>query len=78
MEPNYWSHIPEPADEIFVKDGHLRIRLHRLHNSWFAEIESEFEGRIFSGPVTEMSDLIINNSMVDTFMSQGNDGESNG
>ena len=78
MAVNRRRYTPEPADEIIVKDGHLTIKLKRLEDCWLAEIESEFEGKIFSGPVTEMSELIVNNSMVNAFISTTNLGELNG
>ena len=39
------------ADEIMVRDGHLRIRLLRMEDGWHAEIVSEIEGPIFEGHV---------------------------
>ena len=46
------------ADEITVKDGHLRIRLLRMEDGWHARITSDIEGPIFEGLVTELSDLL--------------------
>ena len=46
------------ADEITVRDGHLRIRLIRMENGWHARIDSDLEGHIFEGHVTELSDLL--------------------
>lgn len=49
---------PEAADEIVVRDGHLTINLYKLSDGWSARIESAYEGRVFEGRVTEMSDLL--------------------
>ncbi len=49
---------PESADEIVVHDGHLTIRLLKVEDGWRASVESSIEGKIFEGPVAEMSDLI--------------------
>lgn len=49
---------PEAADEIVVRDGHLTIKLRKLDDGWRALVESELEGRIFDGCVTELSDLL--------------------
>lgn len=49
---------PQAADEIVVKDGHLTINLYKLSDGWSARIESAYEGRVFEGRVTEMSDLL--------------------
>lgn len=49
---------PEAADEIVVRDGHLTINLSKLSDGWRARIESAYEGRVFEGRVTEMSDLL--------------------
>ena len=49
---------PEAADEIVVRDGHLTINLSKLSDGWRARIESAYEGRVFDGRVTEMSDLL--------------------
>ena len=46
------------ADEITVKDGHLRIRLLRVEDGWHARIVSDIEGPIFEGHVTELSELL--------------------
>lgn len=46
------------ADEITVKDGHLRIRLLRTEDGWHARIVSDIEGPIFEGHVTELSELL--------------------
>ena len=46
------------ADEITVRDGHLRIDLVRMEDGWHAQIVSDFEGLIFKGHVTELSDLL--------------------
>ena len=46
------------ADEITVKDGHLRIDLVRMQDGWHARIVSDLEGPIFEGHVTELSDLL--------------------
>ena len=47
------------ADEIMVRDGHLRIRLIRLDDGWHARITSDLEGPIFEGHVTELSELLV-------------------
>lgn len=44
--------------EISVKDGHLNIRLAQLSDGWYARVESDIEGPIFEGRVTELSDLL--------------------
>ena len=49
---------PEAADEIVVRDGHLTINLSKLSDGWRARIESAYEGKVFEGRVTEMSDLL--------------------
>lgn len=49
---------PEAADEIVVRDGHLTINLYKLSDGWSARIESAYEGRVFEGRVTELSDLL--------------------
>ena len=46
------------ADEITVRDGHLRISLVRLEDGWHAHVESDIEGKIFDGRVTELSELL--------------------
>ena len=46
------------ADEITVRDGHLRIRLLRMQDGWHAEIFSDIEGPVFEGHVTELSELL--------------------
>ena len=60
---------PESADEIVVHDGHLTIRLLKVEDGWRANVESSIEGKIFEGPVAEMSDLLAGhyavNSVVD-------------
>lgn len=45
-------------DEITVQDGHLTIKLHQMETGWYAIVESEIEGKIFEGRVTELSDLL--------------------
>ena len=49
---------PESADEIVVHDGHLTIRLLKVEDGWRANVESSIEGKIFDGPVAELSDLL--------------------
>ena len=49
---------PEAADEIVVRDGHLTITLCKLDDGWRALVESQIEGRIFDGRVTELSELL--------------------
>ena len=44
--------------EITVRDGHLTIRLWQLEDGWYAMVESEIEGRIFDGRITELSELL--------------------
>ena len=46
------------ADEITVRDGHLRIRLSRLDDGWHARVESDLEGLVFDGHLTELSELL--------------------
>ena len=45
-------------DEITVHDGHLTIKLHQMETGWYAIVESEIEGKIFEGRVTELSELL--------------------
>ena len=45
-------------DEITVRDGHLSIRLGQLADGWYAVVESDIEGKIFEGRVTELSELL--------------------
>jgi hypothetical protein len=45
-------------DEITVQDGHLTIKLHQMETGWYAIVESEIEGKIFEGRVTELSELL--------------------
>ncbi|MBI68245.1 MAG: hypothetical protein CL777_05825 [Chloroflexi bacterium] len=78
MEPKWRRNIPAPTDEILVKDGHLTIRLVRLEDSWYANIESAIEGKIFSGPVTEMSELIVSNSDISSLINPDEMGDMNG
>ena len=46
------------ADEITVRDGHLRIDLFRMENGWHARVICDLEGPVFEGHVTELSDLL--------------------
>ena len=78
MEPKWRRNIPAPTDEILVKDGQLTIRLVRLEDSWYANIESAIEGKIFSGPVTEMSELIVSNSAISSLINPDEMGDMNG
>ena len=55
---------PEAADEIVVRDGHLTIKLFKLVDGWYAQVESAIEGKIFEGRVTEMSGLLAGHPMV--------------
>ena len=48
-------------NEITVQDGHLTIKLHQMETGWYAIMESEIEGKIFEGRVTELSDLLADN-----------------
>jgi hypothetical protein len=47
--------------EITVRDGHLTIKLYQMETGWYAIVESEMEGKIFEGRVTELSDLLAGN-----------------
>jgi hypothetical protein len=47
--------------EITVRDGHLTIKLTQMETGWYAIMESEYEGKIFEGRVTELSDLLAGN-----------------
>jgi hypothetical protein len=47
--------------EITVRDGHLTIKLAQMETGWYAIVESEYEGKIFEGRVTELSDLLAGN-----------------
>ena len=64
---------PESADEIVVHDGHLTIRLLKLEDGWRANVESSIEGKIFEGPVAEMSDLLAGHSTVSGMTEQDNE-----
>ena len=55
---------PGAADEIVVRDGHLTIKLFKLADGWYAQVESAIEGKIFEGRVTEMSGLLAGHPMV--------------
>ena len=55
---------PEAADEIVVHDGHLTIRLGKLVDGWYAQVESAIEGKIFEGRVTEMSGLLAGHPLI--------------
>ena len=46
------------ADEITVRDGHLRIDLVRMEDGWHARVSSDLEGPVFEGRVTELSELL--------------------
>ncbi len=65
---------PESADEIVVHDGHLTIRLLKLDDRWHARIESSYEGKIFEGYVTEMSELLAGHSLVSELVTLDEDG----
>ena len=65
---------PESADELVVHDGHLTIRLIKLEDGWRANVESSIEGKIFEGPVAEMSDLLAGQSTVSDITEQDNEG----
>ena len=78
MVPRRQGNIPEPLDEITVKDGHLTIKLVRLKDSWYADIESNIEGKIFSGRVSEMSELLVSSLPVDAFTLPGAFGDTDG
>ncbi len=65
---------PESADEIVVHDGHLTIRLLKLEDGWRANVESSIEGKIFEGPVSEMSDLLAGHSTVSGMTEPDNEG----
>lgn len=47
--------------EITVQDGHLTMKLSQMETGWYAIVESEYEGKIFEGRVTELSDLLAGN-----------------
>jgi hypothetical protein len=47
--------------EITVQDGHLTMRLSQMETGWYAIVESAYEGKIFEGRVTELSDLLAGN-----------------
>lgn len=55
---------PRPSiapKEITVQDGHLTIKLSQMDTGWYAIMESIYEGKIFEGRVTELSDLLAGN-----------------
>lgn len=66
---------PEAADEIVVRDGHLTIKLFKLADGWYAQVESAIEGRIFEGRVTEMSGLLAGHPMVSGLAEDDGDSE---
>jgi len=68
---------PDAADEIIVNDGHLTIRLSKLGDSWYAQVESSIEGKIFEGRITELSDLLAGNPVVDALADLNEDFEGN-
>ena len=47
--------------EITVQDGHLTMKLSQMETGWYAIVESVYEGKIFEGRVTELSDLLAGN-----------------
>jgi hypothetical protein len=47
--------------EITVQDGHLTMKLTQVEDGWYAIVESIYEGKIFEGRVTELSDLLAGN-----------------
>ena len=47
--------------EITVQDGHLTMKLPQMETGWYAIVESAYEGKIFEGRVTELSDLLAGN-----------------
>ncbi len=47
--------------EITVQDGHLTMKLSQMETGWYAIVESAYEGKIFEGRVTELSDLLAGN-----------------
>ncbi len=49
--------------EISVQDGHLHIQLSQVEDGWFARIESDLEGAVFEGHVTELRDLLAGTSI---------------
>jgi hypothetical protein len=48
-------------EEITVQDGHLTMKLTQVDDGWYAIVESAYEGKIFEGRVTELSDLLAGN-----------------
>ena len=48
-------------NEITVQDGHLTMRLNQVDDGWYAIVESAYEGKIFEGHVTEISELLAGN-----------------
>ncbi len=66
---------PEAADEIVVRDGHLTIKLFKLADGWYAQVESAIEGKIFEGRVTEMSGLLAGHPMVSGLVEDDTDSE---
>jgi hypothetical protein len=51
--------------EITVHDGHLTILLGRLEDGWYAKVESDIEGAIFEGRITELSELLAGHPLID-------------
>lgn len=41
-----------------MQDGHLTMKLTQVEDGWYAIVESIYEGKIFEGRVTELSDLL--------------------
>lgn len=66
---------PEAADEIVVRDGHLTIKLFKLADGWYAQVDSAIEGKIFEGRVTEMSGLLAGHSIISGLAADDDDAQ---
>ena len=47
-----------------MQDGHLTMKLTQVDDGWYAIVESAYEGKIFEGRVTELSDLLVGNMRI--------------
>jgi hypothetical protein len=58
METNRPPRRSIAPNEITVPDGHLTMKLTQVDDGWYAVVESAYEGKIFEGRVTELSELL--------------------
>ena len=57
MTNDRFGHRIAPG-EISVQDGHLTMKLTQVDDGWYAVVDSIYEGKIFEGRVTELSELL--------------------